>query len=64
MACDDEAFEIWKTHLPEDHILKGNKKVLYFPVNVIVRIISGRWERLALADLVSFSILFLVMHRF
>lgn len=54
VACDDEAFEIWKTHLPEDHILKGNKKVVCFLVNVIVRIISGRWEKSALADPVYF----------
>lgn len=27
VECDTEAYEIWKTHLPEDHILKGNKKV-------------------------------------
>ncbi|KAK8821093.1 hypothetical protein WA538_005724 [Blastocystis sp. DL] len=26
VECDNEAFEIWKTHLPEDHILRGNKK--------------------------------------
>lgn len=27
VPCDTEAFEIWKTLLPEDHIIKGNKHV-------------------------------------
>lgn len=44
MECDTEAYEIWKTHLPEDHILKGNKKVSVFG-GVNERITSGKWEK-------------------
>ena len=44
VECDTEAYEIWKTHLPEDHILKGNKKVSVFG-GVKERITSGKWEK-------------------
>ena len=27
VPCDDEAYAIWRTHHPDDHILKGNKHV-------------------------------------
>ena len=44
MECDTEAYEIWKTHLPEDHILKGNKKVRLFG-GVDERITFGKWAK-------------------
>ena len=58
VPCDNEAFAIWKTHLPEDHILKGNKHVvLCFPVQP--RTTSGRWEKWVLAVRVW---LFFILH--
>lgn len=44
VECDTEAYEIWKTHLPEDHILKGNKKVWLFG-GIDKRITSGKWAK-------------------
>lgn len=53
VACDEEAFEIWKTYLPEDHIIKGNKHVYHIFIYIKNRIISGKWVKLVLVVLVS-----------
>lgn len=45
VACDEEAFEIWKTYLPEDHIIKGNKHVYHIFIYIKNRIISGKWVK-------------------
>ncbi|WP_373564788.1 alanine--tRNA ligase-related protein [Sphingobacterium sp. E70] len=49
---DMEAFDFWKQWIAEDRILLGNK-----------RIISGKWERLVLVDLVLKSILICVVRK-
>ncbi|KAK8807967.1 hypothetical protein WA588_006453 [Blastocystis sp. NMH] len=53
VECDNEAFEIWKTHLPEDHILKGNKMVGFV---IAYESTSGKWAKsttIASASLVN-----------
>ena len=53
VPCDDEAYAIWRTHLPEDHILKGNKHV-GIAISPQRRTTSGKWARSVPAVLVSF----------